>query len=70
MRGDYHWPADISVSKNLKNLVAALFEHDPIERLGSIDDAEELMDHPWLSHIDWDKMEARQYLVSIDLCPQ
>lgn len=35
------------IKGNLKNLLLRLLEKDPLKRLGSIDGAKEIFDHPW-----------------------
>jgi hypothetical protein len=52
----------VRVGKNLKSLVASLLTVDAVKRLGT-HGASEVMQHPCLKDIDWNRMLLRQYLV-------
>ncbi|KDR81719.1 hypothetical protein GALMADRAFT_207144 [Galerina marginata CBS 339.88] len=54
------WPPSIKAGKNLKALVSSLLELDPELRLGQ--ETEHVKCDPWLSNIDWSKMQRRKYL--------
>lgn len=62
--GKYSWPKDKSIrpGKNLKDLVARLLTVDASQRLGAYG-VQDVMNHPWLSNIDWRKIATRQYCV-------
>lgn len=58
----YKWPRDIRVGKALKSMVAGLLTHEALNRLGV---AKPAMEHPWLSGIDWKKMNGHSYIVRL-----
>ena len=60
MNKKYKWPRDVRVGKSLKSLVARLLEHETVKRLGV---AKPVTEHPWLSGIDWKKMDGQRYIV-------
>ncbi len=47
------------VSGICKDLLMKLFNKDPTKRLGSVRDAEEIMEHPWFAKIDWVAIENK-----------
>jgi len=49
------------MSENAKDLIAKLLSRDPETRLGSKEDAKELMNHPFFEGIDWQKLYNREY---------
>jgi hypothetical protein len=56
----YKWPRGLRVGKSLKSLVAGLLTHETVNRLGV---AKPVTKHPWLSGIDWKKMNGHSYIV-------
>ncbi|KAI9571383.1 kinase-like domain-containing protein [Boletus coccyginus] len=56
----YKWPRKLRVGKSLKSLVAGLLTHEAVNRLGV---AKPVTKHPWLSRIDWKKMNGHSYIV-------
>ena len=62
-RAKLHWPPTLRIGKNLKSLITGLLTVEASERLG-YGGASDVMLHPWLSDVDWDKIQQRQYLVS------
>ncbi|RDB21530.1 cAMP-dependent protein kinase catalytic subunit PRKX [Hypsizygus marmoreus] len=59
--GRYTWPPTVRVGKTLKALVAALLTKDATKRIG-FRGATEVMAHPWLKHVDFNRVERRKYL--------
>ncbi|KAG8217671.1 kinase-like domain-containing protein [Butyriboletus roseoflavus] len=55
----YKWPRDLRVGRSLKSLVAGLLTHEAVNRLGI---ARPVTEHPWLSSIDWKKMNGHSYI--------
>ncbi|CAI2367461.1 unnamed protein product [Moneuplotes crassus] len=44
-----------------QDLIERLIEKDPFDRIGSSEeDAQEVMNHPWFSTIDWEKLEKKE----------
>lgn len=60
------WPPALRVGKSLKSLVSGLLTVNASERIGK-GGVLDIMEHPWLSNMDWDKIRERKYLVSIIL---
>ncbi|KAL4443164.1 hypothetical protein ABPG74_002231 [Tetrahymena malaccensis] len=48
------------IQGDLKNLLSGLLEKDPNKRLGTIDGAKEIIDHPWFKDLRWDQLEQRK----------
>lgn len=44
-------------SEEAKDLIKKLLQKDPSKRLGSSRGAEEIKEHPFFKHINWDKMQ-------------
>lgn len=44
----------------MKNLLCGLLEKDVNKRLGTIDGAKEIIDHPWFKDLRWDQLEQRK----------
>ncbi|KAG6376300.1 kinase-like domain-containing protein [Boletus reticuloceps] len=55
----YKWPRELRVGKSLKSMVAGLLTHEAVNRLGV---AKPVTKHPWLSGIDWKKMNGQSYI--------
>ncbi|KAF8891186.1 kinase-like domain-containing protein [Infundibulicybe gibba] len=55
------WPPEIPVGKTLKDLVSSLLTVDAAERLGG-QGAIDVRQHPWLNNVDWEKVQAKEYL--------
>ena len=49
----------IPMSEELKDIIRQLLERDQKKRLGSKQDADDLVAHPWFADIDWDSMLKR-----------
>ncbi|EGR27847.1 protein kinase domain protein [Ichthyophthirius multifiliis] len=48
------------IQGNLKNLLTGLLEKNSNKRLGTIDGAKQIIDHPWFADLRWDLLEKRQ----------
>ena len=46
----------IAMSEDLKDIIKKLLEKDATQRLGSKNDADDLVNHPWFADMDWEKM--------------
>lgn len=46
----------IAMSDDLKDIINQLLEKNPMMRLGSKNDADEIINHPWFQDIEWDKL--------------
>lgn len=44
------------MSDDLKDIINKLLEKNPMCRLGSNYDADEIIQHPWFQDIDWDRL--------------
>ena len=44
----------IPMSEELKDIVTKLLDKNPASRLGSQNDADEIVNHPWFKGMDWD----------------
>ena len=44
------------MSDELKDVITRLLEKDATKRLGSNGDADEIVNHPWFSDIDWENL--------------
>ncbi|TFK30037.1 kinase-like protein [Coprinopsis marcescibilis] len=53
-----NWPDGMRVGTHLKGLVESLLEPDP-RRRPALDD---VLSHPWLKGIDWERLRNKQYL--------
>lgn len=62
-----HEPPNIPpmIEKSAKDLISKLLQKIPTNRLGSINDAEDLKSHPFFKSIDWDKLRNKQYIAPI-----
>ena len=49
------------ISKKGQNLIKNLLVKNPLERLGSKYDVEEIKEHPYFEDVDWDKVYNREY---------
>lgn len=47
-------PKDLS--PECADLIKKLLVRDPSERLGSLDDAQDIISHPWMANVDWSKI--------------
>lgn len=59
---NYRWPNDQLWGNSLKHIISRLFAYDPKDRLG-YSGTSQVMEHPWLSHVDWSCMRNRVYEV-------
>ena len=50
------------VSKKAQKFMRDLLKKDPMTRLGSKRDVEEIKEHPYMNGVDWDKVYRRQYI--------
>ena len=50
----------IPMSDNLKDIINKLLDKNQVTRLGSKSDADEIVNHPWFSDIDWDKLIKKE----------
>ena len=50
------------VSKKAQKFLRDLLKKDPVNRLGSKRDVEEIKEHPYMNGVDWDKVLKRQYI--------
>ena len=52
----------IPMSDELKDIIKKLLTKDPDQRLGSKNDADDIVSHPWFSDIDWDSLMAKKMI--------
>ena len=50
----------IKMSDELKDIITKLLERDSKKRLGSVNDADDLVNHPWFADIDWKALMDKQ----------
>ena len=50
------------VSKKAQKFMRDLLKKDPMIRLGSKRDVEEIKEHPYMAGVDWDKVYRREYI--------
>lgn len=50
----------IPMSDELKDIISKLLDRNPKTRLGSKNDAHDLINHPFFADIDWEKLEQKQ----------
>jgi hypothetical protein len=50
------------VGNDLRDLVSGLLAFDAENRLGTFGVCQ-VVEHPWLGNVDWERMEAKQYIV-------
>lgn len=48
------------MSDDLKDIISKLLCKDVETRLGSTNDADEIVNHPWFSDIDWTKLMNKE----------
>ncbi len=48
------------MSDDLKDIIVKLLERDVAKRLGSQNDADDLVNHPWFSDIDWERLMTKE----------
>ena len=46
----------IAMSDNIKDLITKLLEKNPEKRIGSKQDADDIVNHPWYQGFDWQKL--------------
>ncbi|KAF9265719.1 kinase-like protein [Marasmius fiardii PR-910] len=61
LRCTYTYPPGIPIGRTLKAFIKALLQPHPEHRLGTYG-VQHIMDHPWLSNVDWAKIISRQYV--------
>ena len=59
---NYEWPEEPVLGNSTKHIISRLLTFDPQDRLG-YSDTSQVMEHPWLSHVDWIWMRNRAYEV-------
>lgn len=47
-------------SPEFKDFLTKLLEKDPVKRLGSVNGADEILAHPWLADIDFERLAAKE----------
>ena len=50
----------IPMTEELKDLIRKLLHRDQKKRLGSLNDADDIVNHPWFAGMDWEKLMAKQ----------
>jgi serum/glucocorticoid-regulated kinase 2 len=50
----------IEMSDLLKDLITKLLDKNQATRLGSKNDADEIVNHPWFKGMDWDKLMKKE----------
>jgi len=50
----------IPMSDDLKDIISKLLDRNPKTRLGSKNDAHDLINHPFFADIDWEKLEQKE----------
>jgi len=58
----YKWPEEPVWGNSLKHFISRLLTYDPQDRLGYAGTSK-VLEHPWLSHVDWISMRDRTYEV-------
>jgi serine/threonine protein kinase len=48
------------MSDDLKELITRLLDKNPMTRLGSNGDADEIVNHPWFTGFDWEKLMKKE----------
>ena len=48
------------MSDELKDIITKLLCKDVETRLGSQNDADEIVNHPWFADMDWDKLMKKE----------
>ena len=61
---NYRCPNDQVLGNSLKHAISRLFKYDPEHRLRHFG-ASEVMERPWLSHVDWTWMRNRVYELKV-----
>lgn len=51
------FPDNSNISDSAKDLIKKLLIKNPKQRLGTLNDAEEILSHEWYSDIDWKAIE-------------
>ena len=47
------------MSDNLKDIITKLLDKDVEKRLGSQNDADEIVNHPWFADMDWEGLMSK-----------
>ena len=47
------------MSDELKDLITKLLDKNPTKRLGTTNDADEIVNHPFFADMDWDKLMSK-----------
>ena len=50
----------IPMSNELKDLITKLLDKNPKTRIGSKNDADEIVNHPWFKNFDWQKLMKKE----------
>ena len=59
---NYEWLKEPVLGNSLQHIISRLLTFDPLDRLG-YSGTSQVMEHPWLSHVDWAWMRHRTYEV-------
>lgn len=59
-----------NLSTNAKDLIKRLLERDPNKRLGKVNDAEEIKEHPFFTGVNWGSVYARKNKLPIPKIPE
>lgn len=51
------FPDNSNISDSAKDLIKKLLIKNPKQRLGTLNDAEEILSHEWYADIDWKAIE-------------
>lgn len=60
IEADLRFPSSPKISDEAKDFISQLVKRDPVERLGSKNDIEDIKVHPFFASIDWDKLYNRE----------
>lgn len=48
------------MSEELKDIITKLLTKDVEKRLGTQNDADEIVNHPWFADMDWEKLMSKE----------
>lgn len=57
LRQPVEFPESVPISEEAKDLIRKLLIKNPKQRLGTIGDGEEILNHEWYKGIDWRAIE-------------
>ncbi|CAD8112341.1 unnamed protein product [Paramecium sonneborni] len=61
LKGEIHFPRNITCSSQCKDIIQKLTRHDSTQRLGFLMDFKELQSHPWFHDISWEDLIQKKY---------